>query len=416
MLLLLPSALPHAWLWLDSVFSPPSSVSCAENSDNLGWIGLALMAVLMGMMINAGSQALSGAFDTPKYKEFLHGHFWSMAENAILLCILATATVGLGNFGRDNIDTARAYAVLIRNTVWMDFGSVMAVNLGASLFTNVNPTIRPGALTGIYLSFQVAPMFRPIYDGLGMLMQLLVTSVLQWYAHEFMLCIAKNALLTMLLPAGLFLRSYGLKAGGNALIGVALAIYFVYPFMITQIGQAVSIHMASELSSSASPLCTGKPICCVGAWPSAVPGEPSIPNGPNDNLYNPGDALNVHAITQGYLYSPLAGGSYCTFNTFLPALADTVRNTFGSLGPGTFGAGLGAYALLKFLNISFLTPLLAVPLVTFLQYGVYQMVYVLFIVSVILPIFLVFITITMAKEIAKVLGTEIDLSALEKLI
>ena len=42
--------------------------------------------------------------------------------------------------------------------------------------------------------------------------------------------------------------------------------------------------------------------------------------------------------------------------------------------------------------------------------------YFVFVVTIIAPIFMIFVTLTLAKEIAKVLGTEIDLSSLEKLI
>ena len=433
--LLLLCQLPHSWpLWGQAFFTSTIETCAADTAINpYGWVVLSLVAVLMGAMINAGSQVLGGAFNTPKYQEFLHGHLWALLECAVLLSVLAAAIIGLGNFGGHNIDAARAYAVLIRNTVMMDFGAVLMANTASSLFTNVNPTIRPGTLGGIYISFQVAPMFRPIYDALGMLMQMLVTSIVQWYAQDYILCASKGVMLTLLIPAGLFLRAYGLKAGGNALVGIALALYFIYPFMIMQIGQAVTVHMANELQpqsaedrQSQSPSALNTPIIC---FPSAVQynkadsTDVSIPNGDQTKPQSSTPLISAKSIINGPVSLDFSGqkslvstGRFCAFNTMLPSLWSTISGSWSNLGLGSLAFGIGTYALLKWLNISFISVALLVPLVTFVQMAGYETVYFLFIISAILPIFVVFITITMSREIAKVLGTEIDLSALEKLI
>ena len=420
--LLLLCQLPHSWpLWFQS-FATPTIATCAPNTST-GWIVLSLGAILMGIMINAGSQALGGAFNTQKYNEFLHGHLWSLLECAVLLSVLAAAIIGLGNFGGRDIDTARAYAVLIRNTVAMDFGTVMLANTASSLFTNVNPTIRPGTLSGIYISFQVAPMFRPIYDALGMLMQLLITSIVQWYAQDYILCASKGVMLTLLVPAGLFLRAYGLKAAGNALVGIALALYFIYPFMIMQIGQAVTVHMANELQLQSPSLANTPIICIPSAEYTGAADDVPILNGDPTKPQSGTTPISAKAIINGPVSLDFSGQNFpvglnfCMFNTMLPQIWSTISSSWsGGLGLGSLAFGIGTYALLKWLNISFLSVALLVPLTMFVQMAAYETVYFLFIISVILPIFVVFITITMAREIAKVLGTEIDLSALEKLI
>jgi hypothetical protein len=216
-------------------------------------------------------------------------------------------------------------------------------------------------------------------------------------------------MLTLLIPAGLFLRAYGLKAAGNALVGIALALYFIYPFMIIQIGQAVTVHMANELKSQPSSWlsCNNAPICCMGIGTTTpAPGETSIQNGDQPSV-------SAKSIIKGNI----AIGNFCMFNTMLPSLWGTISSSWsGGLGLGSLAFGIGTYALLKWLNLSFLSIAMLVPLATFVQMAGYETVYFLFIISAVLPIFVVFITITMAREIAKVLGTEIDLSALEKLI
>ena len=412
---------PLAWFWDNPVFKGAQGVSCNAADTSLDWIGLAFLALLMGIMINAGAWALSGVLSTPKYQDFLKGTLWSFLEGLALLAVLAGATGGLQHFGEDNINTARAYSVIIRNTVIGDFAMMLGANVMLSLFTSVNPTFRPfGARLGIFISLQVAPMFRPIYDTLGLMMQLLVTSIAQWFGHEFLLCIVKDSLLIILLPAGIFLRAYGLKGGGNALIGVALALYFVYPFMLVLVGQVVTAHVQASLGSGAGVLgfmpCPDKPICCMGNTQLQNNNEPYIQNGPNEQLA-------VRSVLDGAIYLSPSGsglGATCAYNTVLAPAYGKLHDAFSNLEVGNIAGlaagGTASYLLVKFLNLSVFSIALMPALVAFTLLAVYNAVYFLFIVSVLLPIFVIFITITIAKEIAKVLGTEIDLSALEKLI
>ena len=85
----------------------------------------------------------------------------------------------------------------------------------------------------------------------------------------------------------------------------------------------------------------------------------------------------------------------------------------------TIGTLLGAGALatvLDFFNVSFLFVTIIPFAMAFAVSTVYEALFFVFIVSLVLPIFAIFITLTMAKEIAGALGTQIDLSSLEKII
>ena len=278
-------------------------------------------------------------------------------------------------------------------------------------------------------------MFRPIFDTLGMLMQLMTTAILEWFAHDFMLCFVKNNMLPILLPAGIFLRAFGLKGGGNALIGIALAFYFVYPFMLVQAGQIITHHMQNEIvPQSQAPEhawgsgCVDRPICCMVGF-SGKPDnldEPYIANGP-DSATSLDGRISVNKLVTGPIRVSLDGGNggvttgaTCIYNTMVGRAYTGLMDSIGNLDlwSVTKGAGFASatWAIMKILNISFLSFALAMPAVAFTQIAVYETVYFLFIVSIVLPIFNIFITVTLAKEITKALGTEIDLSSLEKLI
>ncbi len=423
----------------DTIINPsPALTTCSTALSNVEaynwlveWVVLSLIALMVGMMWAIIGQVLTGTFSGQKYNEFVKGMLWGGVETAALLGLLTALFVPIWGYTMQKIDTAHAYAVLAKNTVSFDFGLMLGANFIAGFITNMNPQFRIPGPAYMTVSLQIAPMFKPILDILGVTMQLITTAVAMWAAQEFLLCFIKTNMLIILLPAGFFLRGFGLKAGGNALIGIALALFIIYPHMIIMMGEVVSSQLQDDinadhvvnpnnhLSHVLDQTCTGRPICCVfDSTYHDAPGDYPIPNGDG------GQQLSVTAITQGAFnmrYSSTGSGpNFCMYNT---VLANVYRATFMDrimkLDVWTFAGGgiaIGTAALLKYMNVSWMSTAMMVPFIYFSIYAIMEMVYFVFIMTIIVPIFILFVTLTLAKEIAKVLGTEIDLSALEKLI
>ncbi|MCX6771449.1 MAG: hypothetical protein NTX79_05330 [Candidatus Micrarchaeota archaeon] len=427
----------------DSIINPSSAlVTCspAVPQDKaieriLEWSALSLVAIMVGVTWAIIGQVLSGAFSGQKYNEFVKGMLWGGVETAALLGIFTLLFIPLWGYGLDRLDAAHAYAVLAKNTVSFDFGLMLGANFIAGFITNMNPQFKIPGPAYMTVSLQIAPMFKPILDILGVTMQLITTAVAMWAAQEFLLCFIKTHMLVILLPAGFFLRGFGIKAGGNALIGIALSLFFIYPAMIIMMGETVSSQLEDDIiagqavnpgSTPAHVLapCVGKPICCLKDAKPASLDDPYIPNGNNGATL--ADRLAPDKIIHGLFnmrYSDSGGSSpdFCMYNTIL---ANVYRATFMDkiMGQewytlaGGAAAALGTISLLKYMNVSWMSTALMVPFLMFSIYAIMEMVYFVFIMTIIVPIFILFVTLTLAKEIAKVLGTEIDLSSLEKLI
>ena len=422
----------------DTIFSPnPALATCSPALNNVDaynrlieWVGLSLIALMVGVVWAIIGQVLSGAFSGQKYNEFVKGMLWSGVETAALLGLLTALFVPVWAYGMERLDTAHAYAVLAKNTVSFDFGLMLGANFIAGFITNMNPQFKIPGPAYMTVSLQIAPMFKPVLDILGVTMQLITTAVAMWSAQEFLICFIKTHMLVILLPAGFFLRGFGLKAGGNALIAIALSAFFIYPHMIIMMGETVSGQLQDDINANHVTsntvlehvwlTCTDRPICCLfDATYDKTPGDAYIENGDS------GQKLSVAKITQGAFnmrYSDAGGGGkFCMYNT---VLANVYRATFMDKimqepGIWTFAGGtaaIGTAALLKYMNVSWMTTALMVPFVLFSIYAIMEMVYFVFIMTIIVPMFILFVTLTLAKEVAKVLGTEIDISALEKLI
>jgi hypothetical protein len=424
---------------VDGIIHPSGMlVSCAADTQANGlmrvleWAGLSLVAIMVGLMFAIIGQILTGTFSGQKYNEFIKGMIWGAVETAALLGLFIAMFGVIWPYSTENLDKARAYATLTTNTVFFDFGLMLSANMLTGFVTNMNPQFKiPAGPVFITLGVQVAPMFKPFVDILGVAMQLITTSVVMWSSQVFLLCFIKSHMLTVLLPAGFFLRGFGLKAGGNALIGIALSMYFIYPYMIILSGEVVANHLSLELAADSTPhlwgTCLDQPICCLipgGATPNSM-GESFIPNGANWQT-SLSDRISPEKVNQGIFDmkfdNQVSGGmnNWCMYNTmFANAYRAFLGDTVMASGMWGLAGGVGAVttlSIMKYFNLGWITVALMVPIALFTFYTLSDIMYFVFVLSIILPIFIIFITLTLAKEIAKVLGTEIDLSPLEKLI
>ncbi|MCX6772189.1 MAG: hypothetical protein NTV88_00245, partial [Candidatus Micrarchaeota archaeon] len=368
----------------EKTFTQINGDQCTSNTtfDVWGLIGISFVCLVLGTMVAALGWTLSGVASSQKYNDFVRSSVWGFVEGIGILSIFSLAFAGLYEFGSANIDKARTYATVIRNTMVADFSTVLLVSTVFSFLATINPQFRPsGAKLGFMFTFQLGPMFRPVFDLLGTLIQAMVAAVVEWFGHKFILCFIKDNMLTILFPAGVFLRSFGIRAGGNALIGIALALFFVYPYMMIQAGEIATDHYQTELDPSENLLggtaCIGKPICClpVGA-PSSLDDQRYIKNGPNWET-DLSDRISIDKVLEGPVYTDFSGtsppatsvGGFCFYNTGAGRFARGALNTFTggnsySLTGGTaglFGGAAALAAIMKYMNTSMIAGALMLP-------------------------------------------------------
>ena len=425
---------PAVPLGLDTVFGHASSKvlgTCGSGmTAKADWFALSILAIAIGILIAATGYAASGILHTPQYMAFAKGTLWGVVEGSVILGVFTASFIGLQDFGQKNIDTARTYSAIIKNTAVYDFGMAVTASTLFTFFAKQTPQIRFPRMEGWYFGFQLAAMFRPIFDALGMVTQLMTVAIAEWTAHDFLLCFIKTTMLTLLLPAAILLRIWGIKNGANALIGLALSLYFVYPWLMITIGESLNNYFAQELQMAnsqprdpQSPVlqtqmgCFETPICCL---PPGIAG----PDGPDDPYIMNGESnmVSQKKVLEGEEMLPYKLGNakvYCVYSTGLGRAYHSLLEIVDRLGLASalaLPAGAAIAGLAEYFNVSFIFVMMIVPFMIFALQAVYEMVFFLFIVSLALPIFTIFITITMAKEFAKLLGTEIDLSAIEKII
>ena len=193
----------------------------------------------------------------------------------------------------------------------------------------------------------------------------------------------KSRMLALFLPVGLFLRALGLDKTGDLLIAVAIGFFFVYPFMLNVSAYAMENYLRSEFGA----------------------GNALVTDGTSgyDNFL---DCASAHQ-------ADITSGSFsCYWHLQFQAPFEYMQGFFLA-NSGTSMLLLGVIQLLT----GSLPGTLLIGFVIFFTGSMLKAAsFYVVVVSVLMPLFNLFITLTVIRELAGFMGTTIDLSAFEKLL
>lgn len=206
----------------------------------------------------------------------------------------------------------------------------------------------------IRFTITIGQALRPIIDMIFQNSNMLAVITIEWLTMQAILCMIKTWWLSLLLPLGVLFRSLSItKDAGNTLIALAIGMYFLYPILMTI----------------------------------------------NYDIY---EMQIGKAATSGITNFDLFLGQVKTF-------------FFGDIG--TVVSSIIIFGLLtSFTGGAFLIVTAIMGLIQLLQNTILDTIFLIFIISMFLPALNVFITLTFIMELGKLLGTDINVSALTKII
>lgn len=347
--------------------TPPACLSSQSGNpfeEQSGWMGPTAVALAIELAVIGGVYAISGIAHTQKLRTWAKESLFAAISTAAIIGIIIASYTMLDGMGINYLKNAIVYAHTVGNTMKLDFFILMMFSLAIS-FLSQTPSF---AVWGFGIKFSLVPVLKPIFDMLGIIMNLSIASIGEWFAQEFFLCFVKTNMLAVFFPLAIFTRAFGAtKKLGDTILALSIGFLFVYPFVMNLSMQAVEDRYHVQTVDGGACTFDNRNLACIYLTPSwgALAG---VGNGLTD---------------QGW-------GNILHFDSMLSLLL-------------AFFTGVGGMAVISGAFMFLLNMLQTVA-------------YFVFVVSVILPVFNIFITITLSMEIAKALGTEIDLSAIEKLI
>ena len=359
---------------------------------DLSWLPVSLAALAIGIVLAVSAQSFSGLLGA-RVGAWGKNQLKEVGKSALIVIFIflgfAVTNAPADAFYRVSflqLNNAVYFVETVRGTLVAEFLTMTTVTAMLSMVGNITPYFRPAGIIGI--SFSLAPAFRPVFDGLGIILSMMSVSVGEWFVNAWLLAFIKSRMLSLFLPVGLFLRALGLDKTGDLLIAVAIGFFFVYPFMLSASGFAMERYLQSEFGPG-SGLVTG------------------TVDGANPTEYASfADCASAHP-------ADLTSGSFsCFWHLQFQAPLEYMEG-FMSANAGTSALLLGVVQLL---TGSLAGTLLLGFLVFFTGSMLKAASFYVVVVSVLMPLFNLFITLTVIRELAGFMGTTIDLSAFEKLL
>ncbi|MFH1094708.1 MAG: hypothetical protein V1728_00645 [Candidatus Micrarchaeota archaeon] len=357
--------------------------ACNDAPPSLMWLPLCVIALAFGAALAALAKMLSGPFGQ-KVEAWSKEQLYQVGKSAVIVLIifsgfLFTGMVPQNSFygaGTFQINNAIGYAVTVRDTMIYEFTTLTTITAGLSTVGNITPYFRLG---GVGVTISLSPAFRPVFDALGILMSMMGVSIGEWFVHVWMLCFIKERALAVLLPIGLFLRAFGISRAGDGLIALAIGLYFVYPFMMNVSAFAMQSYLQTQF------------------------GDGRIQSGSGGTVDSFSNCINTAGSGVGCYFKLTFGGAWNYVKAYVTDSSHwagglvsgvIVQVVLTGTVPGTLIVGFAMFYLLALIQST-----------TF---------YVL-VVSLLLPLFNLFVTFTLIKELSAFFGTQLDFSAFEKI-
>ncbi len=356
---------------------------------DMSWLPASLAALAIGIALAAIAQVSSGVLGA-RVGGWGKNQVKAVAKSAIIVLFIfigfnltSAPPNSFYYVGAVQIQNAVYFVQTVRSTMIAEFTSLTVVTALLSTVGNITPYFRPAGIIGI--SFSLAPAFRPVFDGLGILLSMMSVSVGEWFVHAWLLSLIKARMLSLFLPVGLFLRALGLDKAGDTLIALAIGFYFVYPFMLNVNAYAMEQYLGSEFGGAAYQSADGVTYVGSNALSDCVSANPA---------------------------SLTSGSVGCFFRLQMQAPLQAVTAFMSS----NTGVSLLLLGLIQLLTGSLFASFMVGGVIFFTMSMLKAAAFYILVVSIIMPLFNLFITLTVIKELAQFMGTGIDLSAFERLL
>lgn len=319
---------------------------CAAQSDLTSLLTPTVLALLVVSMGVALFYMVGKFLDSPPLIAIARSEILEIAHT-ILIVVFFVAFVAFAMdllTGPDEIyKTSINYSVDIIHKITKDMFWLSVMN--TLLHMLYAAPMRIGVLFHA-IRFNLGGLLKPFVDGVGTMASLLSFALGEWIMNLNLLCFIKKFVPTFLLPIGIIFRSFPqTRGGGNALIGLSVALLFVYPSMLYLNYEAYKYEYGTVQYRS-----------------------------------------NIQELTSSFV------------------------------GYSGLGATLIGFFLLRGLTGMLLGVPFLVGLITTIIDVYADVLYTVFVLSIFLPLLNIFITLTVARELAKYFGTEINISAFVKLI
>ncbi len=378
----------------------------SSNFANLGWLGIAVLSLMISVFVVAFAFAVGEGFSMPSVKAWSKSELYELLLSAFIIGAAAGGLLFLNQIayaisGSPSIFAPGEYYLAQMTSQSM---SIYVSLLGHEAIIGVLSTLG----TSIYVpeliisltSFSMVPSagLSVVSDALITIIDAVGMAIVAFVAQTIILQFFKDTMLNFFLPAGIALRAFPVSRRlGSSLIALAIACYFVYPMSLV-FNQAIFNNAAPinyQHYQNLIDVCSENKGDAYGAYLNQM--TQATTDTENSYYNNP----NSPSGAQGSLWTSLKNG----FDSWVLAPARFAWNMIA-----TVSSYVLKYAYF-FIDVRRATAILYESVIQQITPAMQFLVY-----AVMSPIISVIITVTAYRSIASSIGGEEEIFGLGKLV
>jgi len=360
------------------------------------WIGLGLIAIFtMYMVVGIIYMAATG-FNMPNLLAWCKNELFQISATAIMLFMLVFAITGVdaatrGMLGQETLQAydvqpgdyalmtvAQGYMLCQSQLIWSTYNYLIVTTAPLAIVYSSTLHVRP-----LRMGFSIQPgkFIQPIMDNVNIAVSMLQSGAWASKAIYYLLTFSQDVMFSIFLPLGIVLRSIPFtRSVGGALIAVGIALYVALPAAVLINTMIYREHYGEMCRPS-----------------TAYIGNP---------LQQPGRLKALWGGTWHYAINSFATASGGT----APAVFGKVGGTFYLLFAVFFGGTLLSGAL--WLGSGLIVGVLLSAMLAWAR----EIVFMLVILTFVGGVAEYMITFTFARELSRLLGADVDLTAIMKIL
>jgi len=364
----------------------------------LGWLNAALVASFAMFSVIGLLYMFSQLLGMPTLAAWCRNEIFQAAATIAMIIIVLGGFSALHYFIQSFVyqsgvpdytvmERAKTFQICMADGLWQTYNELIGFAVLVGLFQSSTIHVRPLRMG---FSIQPATMLRPISDNLGIGLTALSTGYMGELVEWVILRFADSTMLMIFLPLGIFFRSFPFtRQLGGTILAIAISFYAVYPLTVLLNEAVYAEHYNLPLVVEQT--------------------------APNYNTYRgPCDVSHP--------YRSFGGRMRMTVNAFVEYMAAVIGNP----GPGgmftqIFGLA-GAFFSLMWGGLAraslgwLITTLIFAALINFSLAVAKEVIFLVVVMTILMSVIDWMIVFTFARSLAQVLGSDLDLSALLKLL
>ncbi|MDO8339674.1 MAG: hypothetical protein Q7T16_03380 [Candidatus Burarchaeum sp.] len=349
------------------------------------WIFLSLLAVFTMYLVVGILYMFGTGFGMPGLIAWCKTELFQITATAIMVGLVVFAITGtdavsrgLTSSGNTAMEDAQEYMLCQSQYIWSTYNYIIFATAPVSILYSSTIHIRPLKMG---FSLQPAKFLQPIMDNVNIAITMLASATWASKLIYQLLLFAQDTMLKVFLPLGVLFRAFPMtRSIGGALIAIAIALYIALPAAVL-----ISSVIYQERYD--------KPCLPIGVGTGTI----STP------------ASRIVAIGGGW--------THYAFNALSVGAGGTAPAVFGKLGGlasilMAIGFGGWSIGILWWVLAGALVGMLTAWMLAWAR----EIVFLVVILGFVGMVIDYMITFTFARELGKILGADVNLSALMKIL